>query len=370
MNNYYQYLLNDLSCDRETLVELLTDPDTELRTALFRQAALVRNRETGNKVFFRGLIEYSNQCSKDCKYCGIRVSNPVVDRYALSDEEVIEAAVFAWKSRLGSVVLQSGERSDRAFIHKITHLLERIQEATNGELKVTLSCGEQTEETFRTWFQAGGTRYLLRIETSNSGLFESLHPVDGKHLFRTRLKALESLKKTGYQTGTGVMIGLPGQTAEMLALDLAFFKNFNVDMVGMGPYLETEGSDMDDRSNLWSLNERLELSLRMVALLRLLMKDVNIAASTALQAIDPDARIEAIRCGANVLMPNITPLKYRENYQLYNNKPGLTVDGAQNIKYWEEQLKNTECIPAWDEAGDPLHFQHRNYKTEKQKAMS
>lgn len=364
MNKYHNYLLNDLSSDRETLVELLTSQDPILRETLFDKAVMVRNQHAGNKIYFRGLIEYSNKCNKDCKYCGIRVDNTTTSRYTMTDNEVIEAARFAWNNHLGSVVIQSGERSDKDFITKITSLLERIREATNDELKVTLSCGEQTEETFRTWFKAGGSRYLLRIETSNSGLFETLHPSDGKHLFKTRLRALESLKKTGYQTGTGVMIGLPGQTAEMLAMDLTFFKNFNVDMVGMGPYLETEGSNMNDAANQWNQEERLELSLRMIAILRLLMKDINIAASTALQVIDPEARLAAINCGANVLMPNITPLQYRESYQLYNNKPGLAMDGAQNVHYWEEQIKRTGCLPAWDEAGDPLHYYNRTKKYE------
>lgn len=362
MDRYHNFLLDDLSSDRDTLVEFLTNPEPGLRKALIARARMVRDEVCGPRVFFRGLIEYSNNCSKDCKYCGIRSHYHGVQRYTLREEEVIDAAVFAWKNRLGSIVLQSGERSDKAFIDTITHLLEKIQKATEGALDVTLSCGEQTEETYRTWYSAGAARYLLRIETSNIGLFESLHPADGRHLFRDRLRALEALKKCNYQTGTGVMIGLPGQTAEMLAMDLAFFKNFNVDMVGMGPYLETEGSLMDDSSNMWDVKQRLELSLRMIALLRLLMKDINIAASTALQAILPEARTEAINCGANVLMPNITPLQYRDSYQLYDNKPGRTLDGAENLAYWEEELKTTGCEPAWDEKGTPLHYQKKNEK--------
>lgn len=369
MNKYHDYLLNDLSSDRETLVELLTTKDPLLRKALFEKAEKARNLCSGNKIYFRGLIEYSNKCNKDCKYCGIRTNYHEVTRYTMTDDEVVNAALFAWKNHLGSVVLQSGERNDKDFIKKITSLIERIQNATNNELEITLSCGEQTEETLQTWYNAGSHRYLLRIETSNSGLFESLHPSDGKHLFRTRLRALESLKKTGFITGTGVMIGLPGQTTEMLAMDLAFFKNFNVDMVGMGPYLETEGSAMDDSCNQWNQKERLELSFRMIAILRLLMKDINIAASTALQAIDPEARTTAILCGANVLMPNITPLQYRESYQLYDHKPGLSMDGAQNINYWEKQLLSTGCRPAWDETGNPQHYYNRQSKQEKKEII-
>jgi biotin synthase len=359
-------MLEDLSCDRDTLVELLSSRDAELREALFSKAAKIRDKYTGKRIFFRGLIEYSNKCSKDCHYCGIRACNLKLTRYEMSRDEVLEAALFAWKNRLGSVVIQSGERSDKAFTSKMTSLLEDIREHTGGELKVTLSCGEQTEEVFRDWMDAGADRYLLRIETSNTGLFSQLHPDDGKHLFKSRLRALETLKKLGYQTGTGVMIGIPGQSMEMLAADLAFFRNFNVDMVGMGPYLETEGSLMDDSVNRFRPAERLELSLRMVALLRILMKDINIAASTALQAIEPSARLAALQCGANVLMPNITPLKYRDSYQLYNNKPGLLMDAAENIKYWEEQLKPTGCVPAWNEHGDPLHYTNKKTRQKNQ----
>ncbi len=369
MNHYHEYLLKDLSGDRETLIELLSTRDAELRDAIFTKAVNLRNLHAGNKIYFRGLIEYSNKCSKDCHYCGIRACNPTIERYELNEAEVIEAAQFAWKNRLGSVVIQSGERSDKTFVKKISSLLEAIRFTTYGELKVTLSCGEQSEETFREWYEAGADRYLLRIETSNVGLFEQLHPTDGKHLFKTRLRALESLKRVGYQTGTGVMIGIPGQTTEMLANDLIFFRNFNVDMVGMGPYLETSDSVMNDVANTFRPAERLELSLRMIALLRILMKDINIAASTALQAIEPSARLAALNCGANVLMPNITPLQYRESYQLYNNKPGLTMDAEDNLRYWEEQLLQTGCSPAWDEHGDPMHYQHRTKKSNDQKIL-
>lgn len=357
MKNYHSYLLNELSCDRESISELLTTDSEELRSALFCKAESVRNSNTGNRVFLRGLIELSNQCSRDCHYCGIRAGNHKTRRYEMDHQEVMDCVSFAWDNRLRSVVIQSGERSDREFIRKIGQILNDIKKQYAGDMVVTLSCGEQSEETFKYWRECGASRYLLRIETSNTGLYERLHPADGKHSFRNRLKALETLKKLDYQTGSGVMIGVPGQTMEMLAMDLAFLRNFNVDMVGMGPYIEHQDAKLppDPEINL-SLHQRLELSLRMIALLRLLMPDINIAASTALQAIDADARLQAIRCGANVVMPNITPLKYREDYLLYDNKPGVKIDGAANLEYWNRILSSTACVPAWDEAGDPKHY--------------
>lgn len=365
MKSYHKYLLNNIGSDRETLTELLTTKDTELRNAIFGEAELVRNLNVGNYFYFRGLIEFSNKCVRDCLYCGIRANCKSVYRYEMTEEEVLNAVDFAWKHNLGSVVIQSGERNDKEFILKIARILNLIRKRTNDEIKVTLSCGEQTEETFRYWLESGASRYLLRIETTNSNLFRKIHPCDGKHLFSTRLQALENLKKTGYQTGTGVMIGLPGQSIEMLASDLAFFKNFNVDMVGMGPYLEHNESPMTSSSEQkYNPSERLELSLRMIALLRLLMKNINIAASTALQSIDPEARVEALKCGANVIMPNITPLKYRYYYQLYENKPGMNIDGAENIAYWNTQMQKAGGFPAFKLSGDPKHFLLRKQRTQ------
>jgi biotin synthase len=278
----------------------------------------------------------------------------------MQENEVLNAALFAHKHRLVSIVIQSGERTDQDFIHKIGQLLERIRLMTYGELSVTLSCGVQSPDTYRYWYESGASRYLLRIESGHPGLFEMLHPNDGKHRFRDRLLALEHLKKLGYQTGTGIMIGLPGQTIEMLAMDLAFFRNFDVDMVGMGPYIEHCDAPLPYAAKQsYTLAERLELSLRMIALLRLLMKDINITASTALQAIDESSRLQALRCGANVIMPNITPLQYREDYLLYDNKPGLNIGGEENLQLWNERLDSIGCVPAWNEAGDPTHYQRR-----------
>ncbi|WP_430809786.1 MULTISPECIES: [FeFe] hydrogenase H-cluster radical SAM maturase HydE [unclassified Carboxylicivirga] len=311
----------------------------------------------GTKVFFRGLVEFSNFCTKDCYYCGIRKSNTHTDRYDIDDKAIVEAAVFAHENKYGSLVLQAGERSDKAFTERISKLLQTIKQATNGELGITLSLGEQSAETYQEWFNAGAHRYLLRIESSKPELYYKIHPRDEKHDFDRRLNCLHTLQDTGYQTGTGVMIGLPFQTYEDLADDLLFFKDMNIDMVGMGPYIEHSDTPLYQyRHQLWPLQRRFEVALNMIATLRLLMPDINIAAATALQAIDPMGREKALRYGANVIMPNITPTLHRKDYSLYQNKP-CTDEGAEdcaNCLSMRVEMAGRQV--GFDEWGDSQHY--------------
>lgn len=289
---------------------------------LFREAEDVKKKYVGNRVYFRGLIEFSNICMKDCYYCGIRNGNNNLERYNLDDNEILAAVRYAHEQKYASVVLQSGEVINKTFINRMDGLLKRIHQKTNNELHITLSLGEQSKETYKRWFESGAHRYLLRLETSNQELYSRIHPHNEKHNFVSRLNALKSLKTIGYQTGTGVMIGLPFQTHKDLADDLLFMKDFGIDMVGMGPYIEHSNTPMYKfRGQLWPLEERFFATLRMIAVLRLLMPEINIAAATALQSIDKMGREKALMAGANVIMPNITPGKYRDNYRLYNNKP-------------------------------------------------
>ena len=324
---------------------------------LFRESTKVKHHTSGNKVYYRGLIEFSNICEKNCYYCGIRKGNKEVKRYKLSDREILDAALFAHTNNYGSIVLQSGELSNKAFTGRITKLLKEIKKLSDGRLGITISLGEQTEEVYREWFDAGAHRYLLRIEASNPDLYSKLHPNDDLHNYHNRLDCLRILRKVGYQTGTGVMIGLPFQTYEDLAGDLLFMKNIDIDMVGMGPYIEHANTPLIQyKTELLPLKTRFELSLKMVALLRILMKDINIAASTALQAIDPLGREKAIQIGANVIMPNITPGAYRDSYNLYENKP-CTDDSADDCKSClEARLNMVDAEPAYGEWGDSKHY--------------
>lgn len=338
------------------LIKLLTSEGDD-RKQLFARAAEVKQKTIGNTVHFRGLIEFSNICAKDCLYCGIRKSNKQADRYNLSDEEILTAARFAYDHRYGSVVLQSGELQTEGFTSRIANLVTKIKDLSGGKLGITLSLGEQDESVYRRWFEAGAHRYLLRIETSNPQLYGQLHPAD--HSYSNRLQCLHSLKKIGYQTGTGVMIGLPGQTIEDLASDLLFFREVDIDMVGMGPYIGHSGTPLYEQEHrLQMLTQRFDLALKMVACLRLIMPDINIAAATALQAIDKIGREKAILAGANIIMPNITPGVYRDYYKLYDNKPCSDENAEDCAGCLEARIAITNHTIGYGEWGDSKHFKH------------
>ena len=269
----------------------------------------------------------------------------------------MEAVRIAYEKGYGSVAIQSGEVQSPAFTEKINRILCKAMEISNGELGITLSCGEQTEATYRKWFNSGAKRYLLRVETSNPELYRKLHPNTRKHSVEKRIEALETLKSVGYQTGTGVMIGLPFQTIEDLADDLLFMKNFDIVMCGMGPYIEHHETPLYRfKDELLPLEKRLDLALKMVAILRILMPDINIASTTALQSIEKNARMRAIQIGANVLMPNITPRKYRDDYFLYENKPVSNQSNEDDLKVLEKSLAEIGCRIGYGEQGNSRRF--------------
>jgi len=352
-------ILQQKQFSHQDLLTLL-QTEGEDQKELFQFAAEVKKKEVGNKVYFRGLIEYSNVCSKDCFYCGVRLSNKNIERYEVKEDEVIQAAQFAYEQGFASLVIQSGERSDKTFINHLEKLIQEIKKIGNGSLGITLSCGEQKIETYKRWFDAGAHRYLLRIETSNEDLYYKIHPNNKKHNFQNRIQSLYDLKEVGYQVGTGVMIGLPFQTLDDLANDLLFFKALDIDMAGMGPYIEHKQTPLYQYSDkLLPLKERFNLSLKMVALLRMLMKDINIAATTAMQTIDAEGREKAILIGANVIMPNLTPLKYREDYLLYEDKPCIDEEADACKNCLEARIHRTGNKIGFNEWGDSLHFKRR-----------
>lgn len=348
--------LEGITPNKEFLVEWLQEQDGDRIGKLFDWAYKVKAHNIGEKVFLRGLIEISNICSKNCYYCGIRVANSMVERYELTEGQVLEGALFAYRAGYGSIVLQGGERSDGHFTKKITSLVKKIKELSGGELGITLSLGEQSREVFEEWFEAGAHRYLLRIESSNPNLYSKIHPSDSKHCWESRVNSILTLKELGYQTGTGVMIGLPLQTAEDLADDLLFMHKIGIDMVGMGPYL----SHSDTPMSKWNHTiAPLSLSLKMVALLRLLLPKINIAATTAMQVIDPYGRERAIKSGANIIMPNMTLSEMRDKYLLYDNKPGITEDAEISKSNLEANLKSMGIEIGWREWGDSKAFFER-----------
>ena len=379
---------------------------TKGRRNLQQEAYALKLQHRGPQVYFRGLIEISNRCRKNCLYCGIRAGNAQVCRYEMSDEQVLREAQFALDAGYGSVAIQGGERSDSEFIEKITRLVWQIRHLQKGgnpenvmqlasekastlplnNLGITLSLGEQPQEVYREWKKAGATRYLLRIETSNMELYEKIHPgfaLTGNnakdaanHSMLRRLQALADLKSENYLLGSGVMIGLPFQTYEHLQEDLQFLQNLGVDMVGMGPYIPhydtpmgqivshwRTGAPLPDklkelasqpRGDFWNMSnsELLEVSLQMVARLRILLPDINIAATTALQVLDPMGREQALLHGANVIMPNMTETQLRGNYSLYQGKQGVEDDAVSTRDKLLENLSGLGISVGWDERGD------------------
>ncbi len=349
-------LLSQSDFSHADLVNLLACNDADM-LLLLEKGKKIKQEYVSNKVFLRGLVELSNTCVKNCLYCGIRCENTKIQRYFLNDDEVLEAVRFALDHNFPSLVLQSGERTDTAFVNRITLLLEKIRKYSNTPIGITLSMGEQSEEVYRRWFDAGANRYLLRIEATNPNLYKKIHPTDTLHDYQKRINSLYLLKKLGYQTGTGVMIGLPFQTLDDLAQDLLFFKKIDIDMVGMGPYVEHPDTPLfQHQAQLLSKEDRMNLSLKMIAILRIMMKDINIAAATALQSLDDLGREKALNAGANVIMPNLTPEKYREGYKLYENKPSTHEEAHDTTTALENRILSTGDTIAYGEQGDSKHF--------------
>lgn len=349
--------MNNPRPDKQEILRLLALTDKQEIQDLFQQAYAVKKQYVGTKVYFRGIIELSNYCVKNCYYCGIRKDNPHVQRFTLCKDEVVESALWAFKQDYGSVVIQSGERSDNAFTEFIEDILYTLKEKTGSKLGITLSLGEQSRETYQRWYSAGAHRYLLRIETSNPELYKKLHPAD--HDWQQRLNCLRTMKDIGYQAGTGVMIGLPFQSLEHLADDVLFFYDEDIDMIGMGPYIPHEETPLYQYAADYKEEEHLELALKMIAICRLLLKDVNIASTTALQALKDDGRELGLLAGANIIMPNITDTKYRANYQLYQGKPCLDENASLCRGCLERRISAIGEQIGYSEWGDSPHFSHK-----------
>ena len=362
LDEIFAKIARDETLGKSELEQLLKLEDSAELEKLYQQAYRIKSATVGTRVFFRGIVEFSNICEKDCYYCGIRKSNSNAERFMLKAEEIIESAIWAYRSEYGSIVLQAGERSDPWYIDFVEDILRRIKKASNGELGITLSLGEQSEESYQRWFEAGAHRYLLRIETTNPELYRKLHPAD--HSFERRCRCLDTLRKVGYQVGTGVMIGLPGQTPADLAADLCFFKEHDIDMIGMGPYITHNETPLANAIEDFNSERQLNLGLKMVALARIYLRDVNIAATTALQALNPTGREMGLQAGANIIMPNITATEYRPAYQLYNGKPCLDENSNQCRGCLQRRIDSIGETIGFNEWGDSPHFKRRQISIE------
>ncbi len=321
------------------------------RAALHAAAYAVKGAGVGAIIRPRGLIEFSNHCVRNCRYCGIRRDNRSVERYELSLAEIVAAATEIHAAGYGSLVLQAGERRDPAFVEFVAEVLTAVHAATGGELGITLSLGEQSPAAYRRWRGAGAHRYLLRIETADQGLFRALHPDD--QTWQERAACLDHLRAADYQVGTGVMIGLPGQTIDLLAADLLFLCDRDIDMIGMGPFIPHDGTPLADAP--CDPVRQLDLGLAMIACARLLLPDVNIAATTALEALAGDGRRRGLLAGANVVMPNHTPAAHRGDYDLYRGKP-RTEDPRAALVALADDIGETV---GWGERGDALRWLRR-----------
>lgn len=320
--------------DQATTQRLLSDPDPETVRTLYAEADMVRKNHVGDAVYLRGLIEISNHCRRLCAYCGVNASRRLT-RYRLSREEILAAAHTAKQYSYGTVVLQAGEDAalDKEFV---TAVVSDIKDATG--LAVTLSLGEREPEEYAAWKQAGADRYLLRFETSDPELFARIHPPPPNAQGKSRIEHLQMLRELGYEIGSGVMVGIPGQTWEMLAKDIALFHELNLDMIGIGPYIchpDTEMGHHPERFPPAASGEQVppdeETTCRTVALARLMQPYANIPATTALSLVNRESgRSHGLARGANIIMPNITPLACRRLYEIYPAK-SLSVETAEEV---------------------------------------
>lgn len=294
------------SLTKEEIVELLTC--NECDQELFMAADRVRSQFVGDQVHLRGLIEFSNICQQNCCYCGLRRDNAKVKRYKLLPNVIIELAKKAKDYDYKTVVLQSGE-SQSYTVAEMEHIIRSIKELG---LAITLSLGEKSKEEYQKYREAGADRYLLRIETTDEKVYENLHP--GMSL-TNRMRCLVDLKNLGYEVGTGCLVGLPNQTMESLAGDVLFFKSLDADMIGLGPFIPNEDTPLAQEAG-----GTFTLSIKVMAITRLLLPDANIPATTAMETLNKNGRMIALQSGANVVMPNVTEGEYRELYMLYPGK--------------------------------------------------
>ena len=291
---------------RNDIIEILKDDSNN--DWLFSLADKTREEYVGDEVHLRGLIEFSNICKRQCKYCGLRCEDKFIDRYRISKENIISYAEHAVNMGYKTIVLQSGEDE----YYNTDLMCEIIAGIKKLGVALTLSIGEKTYEEYKAFKEAGADRYLIRIETTDKTLYNQMHPnMD----FDNRVRCLENLGRLGYEVGTGCLAGLPNQTIESLADDILFFKEINADMVGIGPFIPHPHTPLKD-----SATGSFTLALKVMALTRILLKDINIPATTAMETLNPNGRIIALQSGANVVMPNVTTTEYRAKYEIYPNK--------------------------------------------------
>ena len=316
----------------------LQEEDDLLLQGLYERADSMRKARVGEAVHLRGLIEISNYCVRQCLYCGLRAANRSLPRYRMTEAEIMECVRQAVELGYGTVVLQAGEdygiRGDW-----LSAIIGRIKLETG--LAVTLSLGERGEEDLRSWREAGADRYLLKFETSDLDLYRRVHPRRGKEP-SNRIAMLQRLRDLGYEVGSGVMVGIPGQTYRSLAHDIHLFGSLDLDMIGVGPYLPHPATPLGREGGRWAAPEDQQvpnterMSYKVIALSRLVCPDANIPSTSALATLNPrEGRALGLQRGANVIMPNLTPPLYRRSYQIYPGKG----DGWEDVVTFDTEIK-------------------------------
>ncbi|MDO4789615.1 MAG: [FeFe] hydrogenase H-cluster radical SAM maturase HydE [Porphyromonas sp.] len=333
--------------DRD-LINLLSSSDAEAIRYLHQKAREVTLENFGNKVYLRGLIEISNYCHNNCYYCGIRKDNKEVSRYRLSHGEVLECCREGYNIGFRTFVLQGGE-DPRQSTSWIESLVKEIR-AEFPECAITLSLGEKSYDSYLRLYNAGANRYLLRHETFDTAHYSLLHPSSMSQ--SRRKQCLKNLKDIGYQTGTGVMVGSPGQRIEHLLQDIRFIERLRPEMIGIGPFIPHHATPFAKEKA-----GTVDMTLRLLSICRLMLPQALIPATTALASLPGEGRLGGILAGANVIMPNLSPASHRKEYSLYDNKAAFGSESAQGIIDLAEQLK-TIGYEISMERGD--HYEHRS----------
>lgn len=335
MKNLINQLYEGQHLDDAALLQLITMPDnSEDEQYLFSKADSRKREIYQDKIFIRGLIELSNYCKNNCLYCGIRAANKNISRYRLTKEQVLGCAVNGYELGFRTFVLQGGE--DTAYSDKdICDMVSGIKELF-PDCAVTLSIGEKSYESYKAYREAGADRYLLRHETATKEHYKQLHPETMS--FENRLRCLQDLKALGYQVGSGFMVGSPYQTPQDLITDLRFLQEIQPDMIGIGPFIPHHQTPFANKKQ-----GELHLTLRMLSILRLMFPKALLPSTTALGSIDPDGRIMGLQCGANVVMPNLSPLDVRELYKIYDNKAYINAEAAEGLSLLKAQASSIGC---------------------------
>ena len=330
MKNLIDKLEKNQILSKEEFVRLLAISEKDDIDYLTERAKCIRDGIYRKRVFIRGLIEISNYCKNDCYYCGIRRSNKNAQRYRLSKEQILSCCENGYELGFRTFVMQGGEDAffkDEVVCDIVSSIKERYPDCA-----VTLSLGERSTESYRKMKEAGADRYLLRHETFDNTHYNKLHPVELDP--ENRKRCLRDLKALGYQTGTGIMVGSPYQTIENISEDLLFIKELNPEMIGIGPFIPHKDTPFKDFES-----GTMEMTLRLISILRLLCPKALIPATTALGTISPQGREKGILAGANVIMPNLSPKEDRKKYMLYNDKLSDGEEAAEGLNKLKESMR-------------------------------